>query len=172
VTRGSKVLEAAAASAIAAEIIARLALARNRPLGYWLILSLDVVSILTIFPQLRFFALARAVRGAYASLRLIVLLDRLARRAKQAAYLIFIFPLVVPLMAAIVYAFEYHAPHCPIRTYLQALSICFSFALSLGNIRPVTAGAMAVCGTLFLLGILCIGILTNSISLRYASSND
>lgn len=50
---------------------------------------------------------------------------------------------------------------------LQAFGVCFVFALSLGNVRPTSPAAMAMCGVLFLVGIICIGVFTNAISARY-----
>ena len=103
-------------------------------------------------------------------MRLTVLLDRLAAERNNAMYITALFPLVVPVLAAAVFAIERHAPGTSVHTYIDALRMCFSFSLSLGNVRPVTDGAMAICGALFLLGLITIGVFTNTMSARYQDS--
>ena len=42
-------------------------------------------------------------------------------------------------------------------------------ALSLGNVRPANPLAMALCGAIFILGLVCIGVATNALSARYGN---
>jgi hypothetical protein len=149
------------------EVASRVTLTKNRNGGFWCSVVLDVVSVLTVVPNLQWIGFARGVRGLYASARLIRLLDTLARVKRNAVFLTGIFPLVVPLMAAVVFAVERHALGTSIHNYPQALVLCFAFAFSLGNVRPVSPWAMVLCGSVFLMGLVCIGILTNALSTRY-----
>ncbi len=159
------------AALLTTEIASRLALTRKRSASFWAVLSLDALSVLTVLPGLLWVSVFRLVRVVYAAGRLIALLDRIARRSRNPLYLVSLYPFVIPLSAAVVLALERHEPSSPIHNYLQAISVCFAFALSLGNIRPVSGGSMAICGTLFLLGIICIGVLTNALSSRYSGIN-
>jgi hypothetical protein len=155
------------AAALVAEIASRLLLSNQKGRNFWLVLALDATAVTTVLPALTLVAFARLVRSFYATGRLAVLLDRVARRTKKASYVMIMLPFVVPLMAAVVYAIEKHTPHSTIHNYFQALSVCLGFAVSLGNIRPASPWSMAICGMLFLIGIICIGIITNAIYSRY-----
>ncbi len=164
----SRLAELLLAAALALEIISRLEFTYERPAGFWILIAADVTSILTIFPAIKFVALLRLFRTLYASARLVGLLDCLACKYKNPLYLIGIYPLVVPAVSAVVYAVERNVNGSPIKTYFDALSVCFTFALTLGNVRPESPISMGLCGILFLAGIVCIGILTNAISARYS----
>ncbi len=163
----SHVAELAMAAILAVEIASRIALTVDRTTGYYGILMLDVVSLLTVFPFFVFIGFARLARMFYASWRLLRALDRMASGTKNPLYLTAFFPFAVPLMAAIVYALERPMAGSHIHNYFQALLVCFAFALSLGNVRPASPVAMAICGILFLGGLVCIGIVTNWLSNRY-----
>lgn len=169
---GSKAFEIIMAAVLSLEIVSRLAFAERKTLGFWAVLLLDSVSVLTVLPQIRWIALARLVRMVYASGRLVVLLDRMACKWRNAVYLTGIYPLVIPMMAAVVYAVEKRSPNPVVHNYLQALGMCFAFSLSLGNIRPSSPVAMAICGALFLSGLMCVGIMTNQLSERYHTPRD
>jgi hypothetical protein len=163
----SHAFEIAIATMLVLEITSRIMFTQVRDTAFWAILSLDIISLLSVSPHFRYAVFGRVIRGVYATVRLTALLDALARRTKNASYLLPLFPLIVPIMASLVYAFERNAPGTPVHNYLDALGICFSFALSLGNVKPVTTGAMTICGALFVMGIVCIGIIINTISQRY-----
>jgi hypothetical protein len=152
---------------LASEIAMRLAYTERKPPIFWTLVAFDVISVLTVVPALDWVTFARFVRMFYAAGRLTMLLDRIAARRNNGMYVTAIFPFVVPLLAAAVFAVERHAPGTPVHNYLDALRICFSFSLSLGNVRPVTSAAMAICGVLFIIGLVTIGVLTNTISSRY-----
>jgi hypothetical protein len=153
------------------EILTRAAFIKDRSPTFWTLLLLDSVSILTIVPQISYLSFLRLGRLVYASIRLTALLDRLSCRAHNPVYLVGLYPLVVPLLAAVVFAIEKRTPGSAIHTYIDALTICLTFSLSLGNVRPTSPWAMAICGALFLAGLLLIGICTNAISARYADDN-
>lgn len=163
----SHLMESAMAAILALEIVSRVIFTKDRTLGYYGILMLDVVSLLTIFPFFIGAGFARLGRMFYAVWRLLRAADKMASRTKNPLYLTVLFPFAVPLMAAIVYALERHIPTSAIHNYFEALLICFAFALSLGNVRPASPFAMAICGILFLAGLMCIGIITNWVSNRY-----
>lgn len=163
----SHITESTMATALALEIASRVMFTQNRTLSYYGILLLDLISLLTIFPFFVGAGFARLGRMFYAVWRLLRALDKMASRKKNPLYLTALFPFGVPLMAAIVYALERHMPSSTIHNYFEALLVCFAFALSLGNVRPASPFAMAICGILFLAGLVCIGIITNWVSSRY-----
>lgn len=158
------------AAVLGLEVLTRLIFTKKRPLSFWLLLLLDIVSVLTIVQAFFAIGFLRVFRLLYASMRLGVLLDRLARRYQNPGYLIGMFPLVVPLLAAVVFAIERRTTGSPIHNYVDALAVCFTFSLTPGNVRPASAWAMGICGALFLAGLLSIGICTNAISMRYIRS--
>lgn len=168
----SKAAELFMAICVALEIVSRMVFVRRKTLPFWTFVTFDSISLLTIFPTLQWIAFARLLRAFYASWRLIALLDRLAYRRRNPMYLIGLYPLVVPLLAIAVYAMERGTPGSAIHNYLQALSVCLTFALTLGSVRPVSFGGTIVCGFLLLLGIVCLGILANALSTRYEFHTD
>lgn len=166
----TRALELILALALALEIIARATLTSRRGNAFWIVLGLDALSVLTVIPWLVGASLLRLGRLLYAVVRLVHLLDRLALKRRNSLYLIVLYPVVVPLVAAVVYALESRTAHSTIRNYFEALAVCFQFALSLGNVRPENPWAMALCGMLFIAGIVCIGVATNAVSARYDAS--
>jgi hypothetical protein len=155
------------AAALALEIIARTRFTHGKTPLFWLLLALDAVSVLTVIPALAGLTFLRIGRVLYAGIRLMRLLDRVAYRRKNPLYLVALYPVVVPLIAAVVFALERRTPGSHIHNYFQALGVCFAFALSLGNVRPANALAMALCGGIFIVGLVCIGVATNALSARY-----
>ncbi|HEY0381334.1 MAG TPA: hypothetical protein VGC72_03965 [Candidatus Elarobacter sp.] len=168
----SRAAEYAMAAALAVEVIFRIRYTSQRRREFWPLVALDIISVLTIFPFFEWITLARVGRMIYAASRLMRLLDRLACQRGNGMYITAIFPFVVPILAAAVFAIERHSPSTTVHNYGDALRMCFGFALSLGNVRPVSSVAMGVCGSLFLLGLLTIGVLTNTISARYQKENE
>ena len=163
----AEIAEGVMATVLLLEIMSRLAFTRKRTVGFYALLALDFVSLLTIIPVLTGLAFARLGRLLYASWRSVKLIDARARKARQAMYLVWIYPLVVPLAGAILYAVETQSPHPAVKTYFEACVMSIGFALTLGNDRPHTYAGNMVCGSLFVGGIICIGIISNSLSERY-----
>jgi hypothetical protein len=163
----SRTAELGMACVLLVEIVLRVTFTDRRTAAFWALVALDFASVLTVFPALDWIALARLARMLYAAMRLTRLLDRLAAERDNGMYVTAIFPFVVPVLAAIVYAYERNVVGSPVHNFGDALRICFSFSLSLGNVRPSSDAAMAVCGALFILGLLTVGVLTNTISARY-----
>jgi hypothetical protein len=168
----SRAAEWLMAALLSVEIASRLLFTRNRSMRFWTVVLLDAISVLTIVPGLLWISFARLARVVYAGGRLIGLLDTMACKTHNPIYLVALYPFVVPLCAGVVLALERHQVGSPIHNYFDALAMCFAFALSLGNLRPTSAGAMAMCGILFLLGLICIGVFTNAVSARYISQNE
>ena len=163
----SHVAEIAMAVVLSLEIASRLRFTREKSARFWFVLLLDALSVLTVLPGLLWISFARLARVLYAGGRLVMLLDRISCKTKNPMWLVILYPFIVPLVAAVVLAFERSIHSTTIHNYLQALSVCFAFALSLGNVRPESPFAMGMCGLLFLLGVMCIGVFTNAISARY-----
>ncbi|HZO94195.1 MAG TPA: hypothetical protein VFB22_10495 [Candidatus Baltobacteraceae bacterium] len=163
----SRIAEIGAAVALAAEVATRLICTKRRGPRFWTLLLFDVISILTVLPALMWFTFARLVRMVYAAIRLTLLLDRLAADRNNGMFITGVFPFVVPVLAAVLFAIERRASGTTIHNYFDALKMCFAFSLSLGNVRPATTAGMAICGGLLILGLLTIGVLTNTITARY-----
>ena len=163
----SRVAEYFMAAALATEVIIRVRHTSHRRRGFWPLVALDAVSVLTVFPLFEWVTFLRLGRMFYAAARLTRLLDRMAAERNNGMFVTAIFPFVIPLLAAAVFVIERYAPGTTVHNYIDALKMCFSFSLSLGSVRPVTTAAMAVCATLLVMGILTIGVLTNTISARY-----
>jgi hypothetical protein len=155
------------AAALLAEVVSRIAFTERRGTGFWGLVALDFASVLTVFPGFAWITFARVGRMLYAAGRLMRFLDRLAAERDNGMYITGIFPFVVPVLAAVVYSAERHTRGSPVHNIYDALRMCFAFSLTLGNVRPVSDIAKVVCGALFLLGLLTIGVLTNAISARY-----
>jgi hypothetical protein len=96
-----------------------------------------------------------------------LLLERLARTRNNAMYLAWIYVLIVPIAAAMLFAVESHAGHSPVRNYFDALAMTVGYALTLGSSRPSTYAGNIICGLLFVGGVLCIGIIGNTLANRY-----
>ncbi len=163
----SQALEWFMALVLALEIVSRILYSARKDAEFFVLLGLDIVSILTVIPALTGFAFARLARLGYASWRIVRLVDALARKRRQPMYLVWIYPLIVPLAAALLYAVERGLPHPAVRNYLDALGMCLGFALTLGSRRPAGYAGNIICGILFVGGILCIGIIANGLSRRY-----
>lgn len=82
-------------------------------------------------------------------------------------YLVWIYPLVIPLAGALLYAVERQSSHPGVNNYLDAIGMTLGYALTLGSDRPHTYAGNVICGIPFVGGILCIGIIANSLSERY-----
>ena len=98
---------------------------------------------------------------------MIRLIDRAACKRHQPLYLLGIYPLVTPLAAGILYVMERNSAHPAVKTYFDALGMTLGYALTLGADRPHTYAGQIICGTLFVGGILCIGIVANYLTNRY-----
>jgi hypothetical protein len=163
----SGVVEFCMATILVLEIVSRLLFVRERPPSFYALIILDFVSLLTVVPMLTGFAFARLFRLGYASWRTVLLLERLARKRNNAMYLAWIYVLIVPLAAAMLFAVESHSGHSPVRNYLDALAMTVGYALTLGSSRPSTYAGNVICGVLFVGGVLCIGIIGNTLANRY-----
>ena len=167
VSPASGVIEFCMAAILLLEITSRLLFSRERRPSFYALIVLDVVSLLTVIPFLTGFAFARLFRLGYASWRTVLLLERLARTRNNAMYLAWIYVLIVPIAAAMLFAVEAHTGHSPVRNYLDALAMTVGYALTLGSSRPSTYSGNIICGILFVGGVLCIGIIGNTLASRY-----
>jgi hypothetical protein len=165
----SGIVETCMAAILLLEISSRLLFARERRFSFYALIVLDVVSLLTVIPYLTGFAFARLFRLGYASWRTVLLLERLAKTRNNAMYLAWIYVLIVPLAAAMLFAVETHAGDSPVKNYLDALAMTVGYALTLGSSRPTTYSGNIICGVLFVGGVLCIGIIGNTLANRYGN---
>jgi hypothetical protein len=156
----SGVVEACMAAILVLEITSRLLFVRERRFSFYALIVLDIVSLLTVIPYLTGFAFARLFRLGYASWRTALLLERLANARNNAMYLAWIYVLIVPLAAAMLFAVEAHAGNSPVKNYLDALAMTVGYALTLGSSRPSTYTGNVICGLLFV---------GNTLANRYAN---
>jgi hypothetical protein len=154
------------------EILSRALFTERRGIGFYSLFLLDLVSLLTIVPALTGFAFARFVRLIYASWRTTALIECIADKKNNAMYLVWIYPLVLPLAAALLYAIESQSPHAAVNNYLDALGMTIGYSLTLGTDHPHTYAGNILCGTMFVGGVLCISIIGNSLAQRYAPETD
>jgi hypothetical protein len=82
-------------------------------------------------------------------------------------YLVWIYPLVVPLAAALLFAVESQSQHPAIHNHLDALGMTVGYSLTLGSSRPSSYAGNIICGILFVGGLLCISVIGNTLSRRY-----
>jgi hypothetical protein len=82
-------------------------------------------------------------------------------------YLAWVYLLIIPIAAAMLFAVESHAGHSPVRNYLDAPAMTVGYALTLGSSRPSTYTGNIICGVLFVGGVLCIGIIGKTLASRY-----
>src|SRR2546421_8329007 len=113
----SRIAEVVMAMVISLEITSRLIFTTKKRAPFWAFVIFDFISVLTILSSLQWIALIRLLRSLYASFRLFVLLDRLACRTRNAMCLVGLYPVAVPLLASVVYAFERLTPGSPIHNY-------------------------------------------------------
>jgi hypothetical protein len=163
----SGIVEVLMAIILLMEISSRLLFMRERRFGFYALIVLDFVSLLTVIPAAMGFAFARIFRLGYASWRTALLLERLAKARNNAMYLAWIYVLIVPIAAAMLFAVESQAGNSPVRNYLDALAMTVGYALTLGSSRPSTYTGNIICGVLFVGGVLCIGIIGNTLANRY-----
>lgn len=163
----SSVVEIIMATILVLEILSRVAFSKDKSFGFYGLLSLDVASLLTLVPALMGIAFARIIRLIYASWRTTALIERLARQRNNAVYLVWIYPLVLPLAAALLFAIESQSHHPAIKGYLDALAMTIGYSLTLGSSRPNTYAGNVICGILFVAGILCISVIGNTLAQRY-----
>ena len=165
----SWIVEIIMAAILSLEILSRVFFTNRRGFGFYSLLLLDVVSLLTLIPAFVGVAFARFIRLIYASWRTTALIEQVAKRRNNAMYLVWIYPLVSPLAAALLYAIELQAPHPAVKSYLDALGMTVGYSLTLGNTRPSTYAGNIVCGALFVAGIICISVIGNALARRYTS---
>jgi hypothetical protein len=166
-SRLSLVLEWSAALILAMEILSRILFTQSRPISFYALLLIDTVSLLTVIPAVTGVGFLRLLRLLYASFRTVKLIDRKACKESQPLYLLWIYPLVVPLGAAVLYVVERNSAHPAVRTYFDAIGMTLGYALTFGSDRPHTYAGTVVCGAFFVGGIVCIGIVANYLSSRY-----
>lgn len=150
------------------EILSRVFFTKRRGLSFYALLFLDVASLLTVVPAFTGIAFARIIRLIYASWRTTALIERIANARNNAMYLVWIYPLVLPLAAALLYAIESKSQHAALKSYFDALAMTVGYSLTLGSSRPNTYAGNIICGVLFVAGILCISVIGNTLAQRYA----
>lgn len=157
------------ATGLAAEIVMRLMLTRQRPWQFYPLVALDTVAVLTVVPSLAIVTLARVIRLCVSGVRMLHLIDKLSRERGNPYLILLVYPLVVPVVAALFFAIERNAPQSQIHDYFGALVMMMSYSLTLGLAahHPVTYGGKAIAGAMLLVGLMCVAIIGNALTARY-----
>jgi hypothetical protein len=162
--------EYALAAALACEVVFRLVYVVNRPWYYYPLIAVDVVAILTVIPGLAYVTIARVARLLVSAGRVLQLIDQLARARGNPYLILLVYPLVVPIAAALFYTVERSASNVQVHNYFQALTLMMSYSLTVGlaSNHPVTYAGKLLAGVMFLTGLMCVSIVGNALTDRYS----
>jgi len=151
------------------EIYLRLKFTSRKFWYFYPLLMVDAVSVLTIIPALGFVTLARIIRLIVSAVRMLHLIDKMARIKGNPFTILLVYPLIVPVAATLFYAIEGHDKHAQIHNFFEALLLMLSYSLTVGlaSNHPVTYAGKTIAGVMLLIGILCISIIGNALSDRY-----
>lgn len=167
----SLVVEWLAAGLLAIEVVHRWLRHPVKSLEFKTLIMLDIISLITVVPGLAIVTFARSLRMVLAMIRFGYCLDTIARHAKSIMPILWIYPVMLPVLAGLIYVAERGDIHSSIHNYFDAYTIAFQFAVSLGNTRPDTSLGMMWATVTFLLGLICIGLSTNALYARYANAD-
>jgi hypothetical protein len=162
--------EYALALGLAIEIVLRLIYARKRAWFFYPMVVVDTISVLTVIPGLIYVTFARIVRLIVSGARMLALIDRISRRRGNPYLILLVYPLVVPIAAALFYAVEKSASNAQVHNYFQSLVLMMSYSLTVGlaSNHPVTATGKAIAGVMLLTGIMSVSIISNALTDRYS----
>jgi voltage-gated potassium channel len=157
------------AAALAAEIVLRLVYARDRRWYFYPLIVIDAVAVLTVFPSFVYVTFARIVRLLVSGGRMLQLIDKISRSRGNPYLILLIYPLIVPIAAALFYIFESRVGNSNVSNYFEALVTMLSYSLTVGlaSNHPVTIEGKAVAGLMLLAGLMCISIVGNALTDRY-----
>lgn len=157
------------AGGLSIEIAIRVAFARERPWYFYPLIVIDAISVLTVVPALLYATFARVVRLLVSGARMLRLIDKISRRHGNPYLILLVYPLVVPIAAALFYIFESHHAGTQVHNFFQALVIMMSYSLTIGlaSNHPVTSQGKVIAGMMLLTGLMCISIMGNALTDRY-----
>jgi hypothetical protein len=158
------------AAALACEIVLRLLYAEERPWFFYPLIVIDSISVLTVIPGLIYATFSRFIRLLFTGARMLRLIDRLSRKHGNPYLILLVYPLVVPIAAALFYGLERHAPRTEVTNYFQALDLMMSYSLTVGmaGSHPVTNAGRAIAGVMLITGLMCVSIIGNALTHRYS----
>jgi hypothetical protein len=164
------IAEYALALGLACEIAARLMLAVDRRWYFYPMIVVDAISVLTVIPSVVYVTFARVIRLVVSGGRMLHLIDRVARRNGNPYLILLIYPLVVPIAAALFFIVERDVANVQIHNYFQALVLMLSYSLTIGiaSNHPVTYTGKVIAGIMLLSGLLCVSIIGNALTDRYS----
>jgi cytochrome c biogenesis factor len=98
------------------------------------------------------------------------LIDTISRKRGNPYMILLVYPFVVPIFAAFFFYVEHHASNAQVHNYVQALILMMSYSLTVGLAasHPVTYIGKCLAGVMFLTGLMCVSIIGNALSERYA----
>jgi voltage-gated potassium channel len=157
------------AAGLAVEIVLRLIIVEDRAWYFYPLVVIDAISVLTVIPGLVFVTFARVVRLLVSGTRMLRIIDKLSRAHGNPYIILLVYPLVVPIAAALFFLFERHAPGTQVHNYFQALVLMMNYSLTVGlaSNHPVTMEGKVIAGIMLLTGFMCVSIIGNALSTRY-----
>lgn len=158
------------ATGLAFEIGLRLCYARERAWYFYPLVLIDAISVATVIPGATFIQFARTIRILVSGGRMLQLIDGISRKRGNPYLVLLIYPFVVPIVAAFFFVVERHAANAQVHNYFQAFSLVMSYSLTVGLSanHPVTYTGKVLAGLMFLAGLMCVSIIGNTLSARYA----
>lgn len=155
------------------ELILRLILKDDRNFWFYTFLLIDLFSILTVVPGILYVSFLRFGRLFINGLKIVKILDNFAVKNSNPYQMLYIYPLVIPLIAAFLYAVEKNASNVNVKNYFDALYMAFSYSMTIGlsSHHPVTIIGNIICGMLLLIGFMIVAVMGNTISNRYQKKN-
>jgi hypothetical protein len=162
--------EYALAAALACEVVFRLVYVVKRPWYFYPLIAIDIVAILTVIPGLMYVTFTRLARLLVSAGRMLQLIDQLARARGNPYLILLVYPLVVPIAAALFFVVERSASNVQVHNYFQALVLMMSYSLTVGlaSHHPVTYAGKLIAGVMLLTGILCVSIVGDALTDRYS----
>jgi len=163
------VAEYALAGCLAVEIGLRLVFARERPWYFYPLIAIDILAVLTVIPSFVYVTFARAVRLLVSGARMFQLIDKISRTRGNPYLILLIYPLIVPIAAALFYLVERNEPATQVHNFFEALLEMLSYSLTVGlaSAHPVSYAGKAIAGVMLLAGLMCISIIGNALTDRY-----
>ncbi len=137
---------------------------------FYPLIAVDAISVLTVIPNVVYVTFARVIRLIVSGGRMLQLIDRMSRRRGNPYMILLIYPLVVPIAAAL-FSRQALAPRtCRCTIIFKSLILMLSYSLTIGiaSNHPVTYTGKVIAGIMLLAGLLCVAIVGNALTDRYS----
>lgn len=152
------------------EVVFRFIFTKNKNQNFYLFVFIDILSVLTVIPGILYMSFARLARLFVNGFKILKILDHISRKTSNPYYMLYLYPLVIPMISALLYAVEKNARNVNVHNYFDALYMAFSYSLTIGlsSHHPVTMIGNIICGGLLLIGFMIVAVIGNTLSIRYS----